>query len=222
MKKKSPPLTFDQYRRIFNIADSLAPYFAPPVGRACLFYNLTGAALMQAHYNKDAKLFCGLGAVALSKKSSAGEMAMLSWFQVSEGIATATEEAFHAWVEFDDWIIDFTAPNYREAFAAVPFERKIPPPLTPRKMLQKPRHEVSGDIDDLANAGDAVFDGNPGLTVAIIDRIGANPQMGDVLNIATKWHRPFPRRIAPLMMVGSNDGKQLDMKFVERSLDGVW
>ena len=221
MKRSTPPLTFDQYKRIYNITNSLAAQFAPPAGQACIFYNLTGAALMQAHYGKKAKLHCGLGAVVLHRADS-GEATALSWFEVNESLATASENAFHAWVECEEWVIDFLAPNYREALAMVPAGEKTRPPPIPRKMLMKPRVIVSGELDDLARPGDAVFEGNPALTLTTLERVFSRPAMEDVLHIAKTWHRPFPRRIEPTMTIGASDGEVITLKLIEHSLDGVW
>lgn len=221
MKKSTPPLAFDQYKRIYNVTNSLAAEFAPPAGQACIFYNLTGAALMQAHYGKEAKFHCGLGCVILHR-SDAGEATALSWFEINDGLATASDNAFHAWVQCEEWVIDFMAPNYREAFAMVPAGHKTRPPPIPRKMLMKPREEVSGELDDLARSGDAVFEGYPALTLATLERVFSNPAMEDVLYIAKTWHRPFPGRIEPAMTIQASDGEVISLKFTEQEFDGVW
>lgn len=221
MKKVPPPLTFDQYKRIYNVTHCVAAEFAPPPGEACIFYNLTGAALMQAHYRKEATFHCGLASVVLHHFDS-GDATVLSWFQVDGTTATASEDAFHGWVECDDWVIDFMAPNYREAFATIPLGGRRKPPQIPRKMLMKPRQAVAGEVDDLTRTGDAVFDTNPALTLETLERVFSRPNMEDVLNIAKAWHRPFPRRVEPAMTIQASDGEILTLKFTERDLAGVW
>jgi hypothetical protein len=95
---------------------------------------------MHKHYQLNAKVICGSGAVMLDEKTETA----LSWFtQNPDGTLTTGTDAFHTWIECDGWLIDLMAPNYREALTgatlqhAVNERRPATPLAIPRMMIQK-------------------------------------------------------------------------------------
>lgn len=224
---KRPPLTFTEYQRLHNVLHSPSSNFNDDQGRACVFFSITGAALMHEHYKLNAKVICGSGAVMLDPKTET----VLSWFtQNEDGTLSTGPDAFHAWIECDGWLIDFTAPNYRES--TIGATRRIhngakgetlPPVfITPRMMMQKRAELTDGSLDDLAKAGDCVFVPSQEVTTAIIDRAFERPALGDIIHIAQTWHRPVPKKMESSITITDDLGEVTTIKLIVRDLVGMW
>lgn len=217
---RTPPLSLEQYTRIHNVVHSLSKFFSKDVGKACVFFSLTGAALMHLHYKKNAKMICGLGAVVVHKGT---KPTVISWFKMNdEGHCFAAEDAFHAWVECDGWVIDFMAPNYEEALRSSSAEGKDLIPTLPRMMLQKPAEHTGVPMSKLTRAGRAVFQGDPDVSRAIIDGAFERPSTGDVVNIALEWHRPFPMPMMESLTIQNDLGNVTTIPLLKRNLVGAW
>jgi hypothetical protein len=219
-KRATTPLTFEQYTRIYNVIQSLSMHFTENVGRECVLFSVVGAALMHAHYKKNAKVICGLGAVVVHK---AEVPTAVSWFAENEsGHCVATLDAFHTWIECDEWVIDFMAPNYQEALRSSPLAAQQFVPRIPRLMLQKPIEQVVGSMGNLTRVGRTVFVGDQDVTTTIIDRAFDRPQLGDVVNIALTWHCPLPGSMPRSITITDDLGEITTINMVERQLAGAW
>ncbi|SDH43895.1 MULTISPECIES: DUF2026 family protein [unclassified Duganella] len=224
-KSKNPPLSFAAYQRLHNVIHSLSEYFAHGAGRSCVFFSITGAALMHKHYQLDAKVVCGGGAVMLDKENDLA----LSWFvKQRDGTISTGVEAFHAWITCDGWLIDLTAPNYHEVLAGAKLQnssndrKEIPAIKVPRMMLQKPVSETELELDKLRKAGDCAFYSDPEVTSSIIDNAFEQVQLGDVVQIAYDWHRPVPHKMPPSITIGDNYGEIKTIHLIKRELVGKW
>ena len=223
---KKPPLTFAEYQRLHNVIHSLSANWNKDQGRSCVFYSITGAALMHQHYQRDAKVICGSGAVMLDPKTET----VVSWFkQNDDGTLTTGHEAFHAWIECDGWLIDFMAPNYREAMIGAAFgpqaateEKTATTFAAPRMMLQKPISRTEGSLDDMRKAGDCVFVPDRDVTTSVIDRAFDRPQLGDIINIAFAWHRPLPNKMESSITITDDLGEITTINLIKRDLVGAW
>lgn len=223
---KNPPLTFAEFQRMHNVIHSLSANWNKDQGRSCVFYSITGAALMHEHYQRDAKVICGSGAVMLDPKTET----VITWFKEHEdGTLSTGHEAFHAWIECDGWLIDLTAPNYRESMIGATFsaqpasEGKIPTQfVAPRKMLQTPIRQTDGSLDDMRKAGDCVFVPDRDVTTFVIDRAFVRPQLEDIINIAYAWHRPLPKKMESSITITDDLGELTTIKLIRRDLVGAW
>jgi hypothetical protein len=224
-KSKNPPLSFAAYQRLHNVIHSLSNNFAHGPERSCVFFSITGAALMHKHYQLDAKVVCGGGAVMLDKKTETA----LSWFvKRPDGTITTGIDAFHAWISCDGWLIDLTAPNYHEAVAGATLQnptnarQSVPSIKVPRMMMQKPITETERELDELHKAGDCAFYSDPEVTTKIIDSAFEQVQLGDMINIAFNWHRPVPNKMEPAMTIADNYGEIQTVHLIKRELVGKW
>ena len=223
-KNRTPPLSFAAYQRLHNVVNSLSNNFAHGPDRSCVFFSITGAALMHKHYQLEAKVVCGGGAVMLDNNPETG----LSWWVTnSDGTLTTGIEGFHAWIECDGWLIDLTAPNYHEALANGNFpnpecERPVPARKVPRMMLQKPIGETARALDDKRKPGDCTFRPDPDVTTKVIDEAFNRVQLGDIINIAYNWHRPVPHKMASSITISDNYGKIETINLTRRELVGKW
>ncbi|CAM3124434.1 DUF2026 family protein [Janthinobacterium lividum] len=224
-KRKTPPLSFAAYQRLHNVIYSLSKKFAHGPERSCVFFSITGAALMHKHYQLDAKVVCGGGAVLLDKKTETA----LSWFvKRPDGTITTGAEGFHAWISCEDWLIDLTAPNYHEAVIGATFQnptnerQSIPALKVPRMMMQKLISETERELDEMHKSGDCAFYPDSDITKDVIDNAFEQVQLGDVINIAYNWHRPVPQKMEPSITIGDNYGEIQTVHLIKRELVGKW
>jgi hypothetical protein len=224
-ESKVPPLSFAAYQRLHNVIHSLSNNFSHGPGRSCVFFSITGAALMHKHYKLDAKVVCGGGAVMLNDKPEAA----VSWFVNSlDGTITTGIEGFHAWISCDGWLIDLTAPNYHEALAGATLQnptderQSIPAIKVPRMMMQKPVAETERELDDVRKPGDCAFFPDPEVTAAVVDDAFDRVQFGDIINIAFDWHRPVPQKMPPSITIADNYGEIQTIHVIKRELVGKW
>jgi len=223
MRKKpsQPPLSFAQYARIHHVVYSLAQYFTKDEGRECVFYSINAAAIMREHYGKDARVACGLGAVVVDR--SGNRPTAVSWFAIAaDQTCVATRDAFHCWVECDNWVIDFSAPNYQRTLDTSPLAKDGAVPRVGRRMLQKPMEGLATSSEQLTRVGRAMFDPDPDLTQSIIGNAFAKPSTADVAGIACAFHRPVPHPMPPSMTVVNDLGEIATIPLIERELVGMW
>lgn len=227
MKKinKNPPLSFSAYQRLHNVIHSLSNNFSHGAVGSCVFFSITGAALMHKHYQLDAKVVCGGGAIMLDKKTDK----TLSWFvKQPDGTITTGIEGFHAWILCEGWFIDLTAPNYHEAVVELTLQKSkdddksITSIKVPRMMMQKPIHETELELDNLKKSGECSFYPDPQLTTEVIDNAFEQVKLGDVINIAFSWHKPVPYKMTPSITITDNYGEVQTINLIKRELVGKW
>lgn len=220
-KSSAPPLSFAQYNRIYNVLFSLAQHFTRDEGRECVFYSINAAAIMHAHYGRDAKVLCGLGAVVVHRQGDTPTA--VSWFTVEpDGRCVATLEAFHCWVECDGWVIDFSAPNYQTALDTSPLAKERIVPRIPRRMFQKPVSQVDTGMDRLTRVGRAVFVPDQNVTTAVIDKAFEKPATTDVARIACTLHKPLPHLMPPSITIANDLGEITTIPLINQELVGAW
>lgn len=224
-KSKTPPLSFAAYQRLHNTIHSLSNSFAHGPRGSCVFFSITGAALMHKHYQLDAKVICGGGAVMLDKKTETA----LSWFvKQPDGTITTGSEGFHAWISCEGWLIDLTAPNYHEAITGATIQnpsnerQSIPALKVPRMMMQKPLSETERELDEILKPGDCAFYPDQEVTTSVVDNAFEQVQLGDVINIAFTWHRPVPHKMEPSITITDNFGEIQTIHLIKRELVGKW
>jgi len=180
---------------------------------------------MQKHYQLNAKVICGSGAVMLDPKTET----VLSWFNHNpDGTLTTGAAAFHTWIECDGWLIDLMAPNYHEALIGATFGQaasypRAPSPLAvPRMMLQKPRTRTEGALNDMKKGGDCVFVPDQEVTKSVIDTAFESTEFGDIINIAFAWHRPIPKTMEQSITITDDLGEITNITMIKRELVGGW
>ena len=220
-KPSTPPLTFAQYNRIYNVLFSLAQHFTRDEGRECVFYSINAAAIMHAHYGRNAKVICGLGAVVVHRQGDTPTA--VSWFTVQpDGRCIATLDTFHCWVECDGWVIDFSAPNYQRALDTSPLANERVVPRIPRRMLQKPISQVDTAFDRLTRVGRAMFAPDQTVTTSIIDKAFDIPATTDIARIACTMHRPLPHFMPPSITITNDLNQVTTIPLIKQELEGAW
>lgn len=137
-----------QYELIYKIVASVGRELSHGAGKSCQFYNVNGAFLLENIFKVKAKPVMGAAFIRLTDSGDT-----LSFAGEEEGHFYSSPDAFHCWVETENNIIDFTAPEYREALAQAGSENKIK-----RYMLQKEKSSSSPSPHDMIKVGDFYFE----------------------------------------------------------------
>lgn len=104
-----------------------------------MFFSTAGAAILREFYKKDAVQLAGAAFFLAVNKQQRN---VISFATLTEGQVQSSDTSFHAWIQCDEYVIDFMAPMFPEArtSAGHPF-------IAPRRMFQKkwadmaPSHE---------------------------------------------------------------------------------
>lgn len=137
-------ITLKQYEFIYKIVASVGKELSHGAGRSCQFYNVNGALILERVFKVKAKPVMGVAFIRLAENGNT-----LSFAAEENGSFYSDPDAFHCWVETENNIIDFTAPEYREALCLVGLENN-----TQRNMFQKEKNSMSESPYEMMSVGD--------------------------------------------------------------------
>ncbi len=213
MENGQPPIKSADYERIFRIVHSVSESVGNTIGRSCLFYNVVGAAILEAHYNVRAVPIVGSAFFLLHQSTST----VLSFSHFSaEGIYSSSE-AFHCWVQANGYAIDFSAPVYGESLTAAGSSLRIE-----RRMFRKAMNRMATSHDSLAREGDFHLSPNPELTLEILRRASAKPATNDLAHVCMSWYRKPPRGIQSQFKMVNDLGEVTSISLTDLRVSGAW
>ena len=106
MKHKRPLLPLPDYQRIYQVIYSvLEASEVARTHRACILFTIAGTMILRDHYKLPATISAGFMGMMVDEKSSTVAM----YGRMGDGLES-DDQAFHAWVECQGWLIDFMAP----------------------------------------------------------------------------------------------------------------
>lgn len=129
----------------------------------------------------------------------------------------STETGFHAWIETNDWFIDFTSPLFPEMCK----EKGINSPIEP-KMFQKKKNEMADSGFNLAKKGDFIFVGNYELTDQLIDLFTSYQANLDLTNICNHWYKKSPEKMIPMIPISDQNGSVKMLQFNTTPILSSW
>lgn len=204
-------ITPSQYELIYKVVASIGRELSHGAGRSCQFYNVNGAYILEQLYNIKARPLMGAAFVKLTNSGSVLSFAG----KEAEGFYSSSD-AFHCWVETENNILDFTAPEYREAGNQAGLKDAIK-----RSMFQKDKKSMAESPYDLVNAGDFYFEYNPALTHHLLSNMFSKPSTQDLANICLDWCKRSKKKISGFEII--NDlGKIVTIKPVSNNIQGSW
>ena len=89
-------------------------------------------------------------------------------------------------------------------------------------MMQKPISETERKLDEMNKPGDCAFYPDPEVTKDVIDNAFEQVELGDIINIASTWHRPVPHKMEPSITIADNYGEVQTIRLIKRELVGKW
>lgn len=204
-------ITLKQFELIYKVVASVGKELSHGTGRSCQFYNVTGAFILENLFKVKAKPVMGAAFVRLTDSGNT-----LSFSGEEEGRFYSSPEAFHCWVETENNIIDFTAPEYREALIQAGSDNGIR-----RNMFQKEKASMSANPHEMLNIGDYCFESNPALTHHLLTKMFESPATQDLAKICLEWCKRSKKKLSEFDIV--NDlGEITHLKPISHNISGSW
>lgn len=205
-------ITLKQYESIYRIVASIGNHFAHGAGRSCQFYNVNGALILQQLLKVQARPVMGAAFIRLNTFGDT-----VSFAAEENNNFYSSPDAFHCWVETPSFIIDFTAPEYREAASQIPNASSIP-----RKMFQKEKRLMSSDPYSMENPGDFFFSENGALTLHLLNEMYARMDARDLANICCDWYKKYSKKGIEETTLMNDLGELTPIKLLSCSLNSKW
>lgn len=180
-------MPFNDYVRAYRVIRSvLESYPSADPNNACIAFAIGGMKILRKHYDVEATVSVG-GAVYVL---GTDDTDVLAYGRNENGVFVADRDAFHCWVQAEDYAIDFMAPLFPEVM-----RREGRPTKSVPKMFQKPHAEVRY-LDDLKKPGDFAYHTlDQDTAVDILQKFLAEPQYEDMWMTMTRWFVPLPKKI---------------------------
>lgn len=206
-----PFLPLPDYQRIYQVIHSVLDTSEIAIThRACIFFAATGMMILREHYRLPATLSVGCLALMVDQEKAS----VLVYGREEDGAFVNDEDAFHAWVECDGWLIDFMAPIMGVGVREDGRDWDIP-----RRMLQKPLRDRKASLEEIQHVGEFFIEHDRALAESILD--SQSVQFGDLMKICLEWYRRPPRPLRPIAM-GDSHGPAKTLVVSAPSIDGVW
>ncbi len=204
-------ITLKQYELIYKIVASVGKELSHGAGKSCQFYNVNGAFMLEKIFRVKAKPVMGAAFIRLTESGNT-----LSFAGEENGSFYSSPEAFHCWIETENNIIDFTAPEYREALTQAGSENKIK-----RNMLQKEKSSISASPHEMNNVGDFYFESNPVLTNHLLTKMFDKPSTQDLANICLEWCKKSKKKLSSFDIT-DDLGEVTHISPINHNIIGSW
>lgn len=185
--------------------------------RACLFFAVAGAFLIETIHKRPARPVVG---AAFYRINEATGFTMAYGRLESEngmGVVSSDEGAFHCWIESDGMVIDLMAPLFHESVRSAGRTESVV-----RKMFQRPKVAMAQSPYELEKEGDFFLQPDPTLGVSLLNGFMIKPANGDLVKVCEYWYRPLPKAMQSTIQMGSDDGSVRDIRLNPVSLVGAW
>lgn len=204
-------ITLKQYELIYRVVASVGREISHGAGKSCQFYNVNGAIILESIFKIKAKPIMGAAFFRLTDSGST-----LSFAGEEEGNFYSSPEAFHCWVETKNNIIDFTAPEYREALIQAGSDNSLR-----RNMFQREKASMSESPYEMVEIGDFYLESNITLTNHLLATMFEKPATQDLANICLEWCKKSKKGLSGFEMI-DDLGKKTPIKPVTHRVVGSW
>lgn len=219
MTSKQPKLTLTlfEYQRMHRVIASVLNSVEANTPRACLFFAVAGAYLIETFHKRPARPVAGAAFFRVNDET--GFTMSFGRFESEIGIGTVSsdEEAFHCWIESDGMVIDLMAPIFQESVRSAGRSESVT-----RKMFQRPSSAMSQSPYELEREGDFFFQPDLSLGVSLLKGFMSQLANGDLVKVCEYWYRPYPKTIPSSIQMGSDDGSLRDIQLGPVELVGAW
>ena len=211
MRPMRPLLPLPDYQRIYEVVYSVLQASEVAVThRSCLLFATAGLMILRDTYRLPATL--SAGCMAMMVNEAAADVVVYG--RMGESDKRSDEDAFHAWVECDGWLIDFMAPIMGVAMREDGYAKPVP-----RQLLQKRLENGKASPEAIQRAGEFYLEHDRDLTESLLDYQSVG--FFDLVKVCQSWHRRPPRKLKELMM-GDSHGQPKRLIPCAPSINGVW
>lgn len=178
------------FERIFRTIHGMliAKGFQSPE-KCCQFFSVVGATVLDKHYGLKAIPCFGVAAfnVGLQKHMA---------FASSNG--RPSDNGFHAWVESEGWVIDFSSPLLKELAEQARLGS------CGRKMFQKPVVKSAPSLGELDSELSFYVEPDQEFSAQRIDAFFESELYVDVLYNCVNWYKRPPKKMNEPVLAGYN------------------
>lgn len=211
MKSTKLPLTLPEYERVYQVIHSVLSQVGEPQN-ACIFFAVVGALILDLKHGIKCHPVAGAAAYFVD-----GETETVCTFgRIEEGALISDSEAFHCWVETDEWAVDFIAPLFRESLA----QRGSRLPVD-RRSFQKKLTALAQTLNDLRSEGDFALLPNPGLSRQLFSVFDTKLSYSDLAKVCLACYEPYPKKLRVTKM-NDNAGYSYALRFSAPAIQGAW
>lgn len=202
------PITIEDYSRIFNTVHAIVTVAGENINHSCLYFSILGCLVLQENYRIAAQVGVGLAAYRLAQ-----DVPILLRGQQTEQGLLSSEDHFHAWVETEDWYIDFSAPLIPDICREM-----MIPGTHKRKMFLKQKCQMAGSSEDMQREGAFLFKRNDELRDDMIKDFCADKGRHNMARLCCDWYERPPKQMYEVA-VHESIGR---VPYVTHELDGAW
>jgi hypothetical protein len=210
MPAPRPPIPLADYQRIFRVLQTVGAEV--DTAHRAVFFSVAGALIIEQFYKKRSYAVAGDAFYKLDDEAGT----VLSFAGVSENKNEG--KGHHCWIMCDDYIVDFTAPLFRESLQAIGLTGHCS-----RKMYQKPRSSLVDSPLLLRNPGDSYLLPDVDLTRRSLEKFNSVARNQDLVNICAHWYKKPPKDMhRQLSLEDNNTGATTQLTLSDLSLVGAW
>jgi len=214
MPSVRPPLPLADYQRIFRVLNTVLDGVDANTARACVFFSVVGALLVEQVYKKRCQPVAGAAFYRVDDEAGT----ILSFADQDQNHDDLSSgKGFHCWVLCEDHIIDFMAPLFRESLQAAGVGGNCS-----RKMFQKPRSTMVDSPLLMRKPGDFYMLPNVDLTRQVLEKFFARNDAKDLADVCLHWYKKPPKEIPRQLSMRDNHGVQTDMTLSGLAITGAW
>jgi hypothetical protein len=208
------PLTFLEYERLFRCIHGVLLNEKGDPTRACTYFAHIGAYILaREHGYPDARAVVGFAAYNLAPDCDR----TLVLGSVDNGTPTSNRDAFHAWIQVEDCVVDLAAPLFGALLTSVPSSPAVPP-----LMFQSSIRSGVVDLHELGNPGAHLHVANPQLTLELLQHFMSLPANRDLAEICREWYKRPPKKMTSSVSIGNQRGEARQVPLSPVRLEGKW
>lgn len=211
-KAETPPISQDDYERIFNVVFSTLSHAYQDLTRACFHFNFCAAAILIEKFGLPAKPSVGNAAYCTSTEP----LCIIGFLNIKGEEFKASQPNEHCWLQVGNWHIDFMAPMFPELL-----NRNNHSPCERRAFMKLTSTAKSGP-DQLTQAGDFFARGDQARTLDAVDTFGSILANTDLMQLCSKWFNCNPSNTPTKIGVGDGSGKISTVVLQKPHFDGSW
>lgn len=170
--RAKPPLTLPDFERVFRTIHGVLLNEKGNPARACLYFGVIGAAILQKHHRLSASAVVG----AAGYNIGTSRHDVLAFVKPLSNAIRSSEDGFHCWVKSKDWAIDLQSPLFREMVSSAGLGSTLP-----RNMFQRPLREMTDTLENLSEPNSFWYEPNPALQKELLLEHSSKPANDDLL-----------------------------------------
>ena len=209
--KSDLPISYSDYERICSVVISALNDLQHALAMDCMYVALVSKEILNVHHGINATIASGQARIYVGA-DEAGIDEILSFGEVDRN--NRNPKKYHAWIQIASWLVDFSAPLYREAFQAT------------GGIIQVPRKMMAIAIDDSGR-----FVKHNLLTEFVVDEDGrqelissyeANLQFKYSRQECLDWYQRAPDKLSRSHRCKDPFGRSETIDLLDLKLEGIW